>query len=84
MVAPHPPAGGFAAFRHRTTAALTKGWDVASYYLNCEWLALGRWPSLALLLTIVVGLSFAVGFSAKPIKDAVTLGVEFGGGYTML
>ncbi|KAL4436367.1 hypothetical protein ABPG77_009929 [Micractinium sp. CCAP 211/92] len=84
VVAPHPPAGGFATFRHRATAALQKGWDIASYYLNCEWLNLGRMPSLLLLLTIVVGLSFAVGFSAKPIKDAVTLGVEFGGGYTMM
>ncbi|KAL4420516.1 hypothetical protein ABPG75_010172 [Micractinium tetrahymenae] len=84
VVAPHPPASGFARLQRQVLSALHKGWDVTSYYLNCEWLALGHWPSLALLLTIVVGLCFAVGFSAKPIKNAVTLGVEFGGGYTML
>lgn len=54
------------------------------YALNCEWLTLGRWPSLTLLTLLLVALSLTVGLTAVPVKNGVTLGVEFGGGYSML
>ena len=81
---PPEPRGALGRARARAAAAAAKAWDHASYWLNCEWLALPRWPSLALLLVLVVGLSCALGFSAVPIKNDVTLGVEFGGGYSLL
>jgi hypothetical protein len=59
-------------------------WDKVSYALNFEFLHLGRWPSLILFSLIVIGLAVAVGCSAKAVKNGVTLGVEFGGGYQIL
>lgn len=78
-----PPQRAAGALR-RTLQAAQRAWDVAAYGLNCEWLALPRWPSMALLALLVVGLSLAVGLTASSVKDSVTLGVEFGGGYSMM
>ena len=84
-MAPQPqPKGAFGRARARALAAGTTAWGHASYWLNCEWLALPRWPSFALFWLIIVGLALALGFTAVPVKDAVTLGVEFGGGYQLL
>jgi hypothetical protein len=59
-------------------------WDKVSYALNFEWLALGRMPSLILLVLLILGLSLTLGITAQSVKDGVTLGVEFGGGYQLM
>ena len=59
-------------------------WDKLSYALNFEWLALGRMPSLILFVLLIIGLSLTVGLTGQSVKDGVTLGVEFGGGYQLM
>ncbi len=66
-------------YRHASVA-----WDKLSYVLNFEWLALGRMPSLILFTLLIIGLSLTVGLTASSVKDGVTLGVEFGGGYQLM
>lgn len=63
--------------------AVAKGWDRTAYVINCEWLSLSKWPSMAVLVTSIVALCLLVGLTAVPVKNGVTLGVEFGGGYQL-
>ena len=56
-------------------------WDKTAYAINFEWLSLRPLYSGILLATIFVALSLVVGLTAVSVKNGVTLGVEFGGGY---
>ena len=71
-------------FLERTESALARVWFFISYYLNFEWLKLGKWPSNILLVAVLIGLSLAVGLTANTVKNHVKLGVEFGGGYQIV
>ena len=77
---PPPPAGRFAGAKR----AVGHVWDKVSYGLNFEWLNLGKRPSAILLALLLLGLALAVGLTGKPVENGVTLGVEFGGGYSLL
>ncbi len=80
---PPPPSGSRGPVA-AAKAVVHRVFDGISYALNCEWLALPRWPSAILLVVLLLGLGLAVGLSAGTVVDDVTLGVEFGGGYSLL
>lgn len=84
VTTPPPPTTKWGKASAAAMAAAHRVWQPTAYALNCEWLNLRRWPSLALLTLLLVGLGLTVGFTAMPVKDGVTLGVEFGGGYNIL
>ena len=77
------PPKGLAGAWVKTHDALGTGWSYISYVLNCDWLNLGRWPSLVLFWLLIIGLPILVGCTANTVKDNVKLGVEFGGGYQL-
>ena len=56
-------------------------WDKIAFGVNFEWLNLKKLPSAITLAATLVVLALLVGLTAVPVKNAVTLGVEFGGGY---
>lgn len=78
---PPPPSGVWGA----TKAAVGHVWDKTSYGLNFEWLNLGKRTSAISLSVLLVALVVMVAAtSGTLVKDNVTLGVEFGGGYSIL
>ena len=58
-------------------------WDKIAYGINFEWLSTSKKFSAILLAVMFVALSLTVGLTALPVKNGVTLGVEFGGGYEL-
>lgn len=51
--------------------------------VNFQWVNLHKMPSAVALLILLVVLALCVGLTAVPVKNGVTLGVEFGGGYQL-